>query len=60
MSLRVEERQQEERNVGLPGDAAIRRQVNASQNVTIAIGSIGDQQLVGVDCVVHVPAAADN
>jgi len=59
VGVRVEEADEEEGHVVLPGDPAKRREVGHGNDVAVAVLLVADLELAEVGLVVHVPAEDD-
>lgn len=57
LSIRIEERNEEEGDIVLEPQSPVSRQVNCGKEITITILSVGDQEFVRVDCVMDIPSA---
>jgi hypothetical protein len=55
---RIPERDEEERDVVLPWQTAVRGQVDFGRDVAVAVGGVGDGEFFEVGLVVDVPTAA--
>lgn len=55
---RIPEGNEEERNVVLPWQTAVRGQVDFGRYVAIAVGGVGDGEFLEVGLVMDIPAAA--
>ena len=54
--MRIQERDQEEWNVALPRDPAVRRQIDRRDKITITICRVGDEELSRIHGIVYIPA----